>query len=332
MPDFPRHVPLAGFTRGGHTECVFYGSIAVTDRDGQVVYQRGDIETPMFTRSTLKPFQAVPFVMDGGPAYYGYTGAQVALLCASHSGETVHAEAVADMLAKAGNDVVALQCGCHVPLRYLDGGAPTGLPVTPLQHNCSGKHAGFLAACQLRGWSREDYLDPSHPLQRRVAEAVSVLCDVDADLMPQGIDGCSAPNWALPLPKLAHGYAKLSGYAPEGPFGEALTQLGRAMLANPHMVSGEKRFDLGLMRTGSDWVAKGGADGLQAIGIGQTGLGVAIKIADGNARALYLVTLALLERLGLLPASTPELAAWRSHAIRNIRGTQTGDWQVWLDD
>jgi L-asparaginase II len=226
------------------------------------------------------------------------------------------------MLASAGHDASRLQCGCHLPMRF----AATGTQPAPdetfdaLSNNCSGKHAAFLAWCALRDAPRETYLEPEHPLQRAVREAVARACDVAPGSMTLGIDGCSAPNYAMPLAALGLGYARLA--AGEG----GLAPLRDAMVAHPELVSGEGRNDLALMRTApGDWVAKVGADGVQAIGVRSAGLGIAVKIAGGDNRAACIAAIGVLRGLGLVgePASTP-LAPFAEPELRNARGRVTG--------
>ena len=322
------HVPLAVATRGDDTESVHYGSVAVVDGSGRLIHAAGDPHAHVFTRSALKPLQALPFVRDGGLERYGYTDAQVALLCASHSGEARHVDAVADMLARAGNAPDDLACGTHAPLHYEARGeiAPRP-PWSPLAHNCSGKHAGMLAACSLHGWPKRGYLAVDHPLQRGIRTAVAQFAGVGEDALRAGTDGCSAPNYAMPLDALARSYARLAMASSEDTaFGPAPGRLRDAMLAHPEMVSGQGRSDLALMRAGrGDWVSKIGAEGVQAIGVVSRGLGVAIKIADGNRRGLVPAAIAVLEALGLVDRQQRvELQCLAHPALVNVAGMTTG--------
>ncbi len=324
----PGHVPIAVTTRGGGVESIHWGSVAVADRAGRVLHAAGEPGAVVFTRSALKPLQALPFVRDGGPARFGYDRAQVALLCASHSGEARHVDAVRAMLARAGNDAGDLQCGAHAPGHYEASGAlPPPPPYSPLAHNCSGKHAGMLACCALHGWRKDDYLDPGHPLQREIRMAVATFSGVAAADLPSGIDGCSAPNYALPLAALARAYARLAGADHADPdFGAAPAALRDAMVGCPEMVSGAGRSDALLMAAGrGDWVAKIGAEGVQAIGIASLGIGIAIKVADGAKRALLPVAVAVLDGLGLVDAARRKALAPLARAnVVNYRGIVTG--------
>lgn len=324
----PRHVPLVVATRGDFVESVYYGSIAVVSAAGDLVCAVGDSAFPVFTRSTLKPFQALPFVVDGGPTKFAFSSEQVALMCASHSAEPRQLAAIADMLVRIGCSEADLRCGSHTPLFYAatERAVPPDLVLHALQHNCSGKHAGFLAWCRQHGQPIDGYLEPSHPLQQAIRRALAQLVDCRESELRPGIDGCGAPNYALPLVRLAHAYARLASHAHGAPYGDELAALFTAMTAHPEMVSGEARTDLILMRAApGDWVAKGGADGVQALGIASRELGIALKISDGSPRALQVAVSSLVEQLGLLATdSYPPLAQWRAGEIRNHAGRQTG--------
>jgi L-asparaginase II len=327
----PSHVPLAALTRGGVVESVHFGSVAVIDRHGRLLYSAGDAQTLTFTRSALKPMQALPFVAGGGVERFGYSQSQVALLCASHSGEPRHVDAAADMLARAGNTVAELQCGTHAPTYFeLRGEMPPPPPYSPLAHNCSGKHSGMLAWCVQCGHSKHDYVAFDHPLQQAIRHAVSRFTAVPEDQLVAGVDGCSAPNYAVPLSRLALAFARLAHAEVDVDYGHAPKSLADAMTAHPEMVSGERRNDLALMQAGrGDWVTKVGAEGVQAIGIRSRGWGIAIKVADGNARGLHPTTVAVLDQLELLDdAAKGSLARWGHPQVKNYRGTVTGDIQA----
>ena len=319
---------LARVTRGDATDSVHYGSVAVVDREGRIIFSAGDPRHLTTTRSALKPLQALPFVAGGGVERFSFSLPQVALLCASHSGEPRHVEAVADMLARADCTADQLQCGVHPPLYYTarDELPPADVRFTPLQHNCSGKHSGMLAWCRQCNAPVDSYLAFDHPLQQAIRAAVAHMTGVAERDLVAGIDGCSAPNYAVPLDRLAFAFARLAAGQDDVRYGAAPTLLAAAMTAHPEMVSGERRNDLALMRAGrGDWVTKVGAEGVQAIGIRSKSWGVAIKVVDGSARGLHPATVSVLDQLGLLDAAQrSELAAWRSPEIRNYRGLVTG--------
>ena len=321
MGAVPGHVPLLASTRGRTVECVHYGSVAVCDRHGSLIAGLGEPGALNFARSALKPLQALPFIEDGGPARFGFGSHEVALMCASHSGEAVHVGIVRRMLARIGARELDLQCGSHPPRYYSVAGEPVplGAHFGAVFHNCSGKHTGFLAYCRLHGHRLDGYLSPEAALQVRIRNTVQRFAG--ADPIESGIDGCSAPNFALPLARLAQGYARIAAGD-----GAALAALRYSMLRHPDLVSGTGRFDLAVAQAGAgDWIAKAGADGVQAVGICSRGLGIAVRIADGDARAVHTVTVEVLHQLGLLakPEGSP-LASMSRPALVNYAGLTVG--------
>ncbi len=322
----PPHVALSVVTRGAMVDATHFGSVAVVDVDGHVLWSAGDPWHVTATRSALKPFQAIPLVAVDGVERLGLSTAQTALLCASHSGEERHVAAAAAILRRGGNALEDLQCGTHAPGFYeVRGELPPPPPYSPLAHNCSGKHAGMLAYCTLCGLPKGDYLAFGHPLQAAIREAVAHCLATPVEALAWGVDGCSAPNYAAPLARLAQGYARLAADVPDDRYGDALQRLGRAMRTHPEMVSGEGRSDLALMQAGrGEWIAKIGAEGVQAIGV-RAGIGIAVKVADGNRRGLLPATVAVLDQLGLLDDDQrAALAPWREPVLHNYRGLATG--------
>ncbi|PLZ01229.1 asparagine amidohydrolase [Burkholderia sp. WAC0059] len=323
------HVPIAVATRNGHVERTHWGSVAVVDTAGALVASMGDPEAYVFSRSTLKPFQAVPFVRDGGASRFGFSQRQVALLCSSHSGEDFHVDAVTGMLAKVGVEESDLRCGVHLPLQYSDDNLPPHGSLFDQRHNnCSGKHTGFLGYCCMHGHSLGDYLAPDHPLQRDIAGEVAALSGLREAELWFGTDGCSAPNIGMPLSRLAMMWARLAAgrSAPGANRDDALGEIFAAMTAHPEMVSGTGRCDLAVTRAfGGDGAAKVGADGVYVMGVRSRGLGIAIKIADGNRSVLYAAAVAVLKQLGLLDeVGLAELAPWSDPVLRNARGLEVG--------
>jgi L-asparaginase II len=315
------HVPLLATTRGALVECVHHGSIAVCDRHGKLLAAVGDVQALNFTRSALKPFQALPFIEDEGPARFGFTSHDVALMCASHNAEAVHVQTVHRMLTRIGAGVGDLQCGSHIPYFYSAAAVPVpgSARFNALSHNCSGKHAGFLAYCRLHGHRGSDYLGLDSPLQVRIRNTVQQLAQPDR--IEVGIDGCSAPNFALPLARLALAYCRLASSSEQ-----PLAALRYAMTRHPDLVSGTGRVDLALSQAGrGDWVVKAGADGVQAIGVASRGIGIAIRVADGNIRARHVITVDVLHQLGLLTQPLcPALAPHFRPALTNLSGHRVG--------
>ncbi|KPF66950.1 asparagine amidohydrolase [beta proteobacterium AAP99] len=319
--------PLIQTYRGGTPECSFFGAVAVTDCTGRVLAAAGDPHFVTFTRSTLKALQTLPFVTAGGAKQLGWGSEELALMCASHNGEDAHVTVVERMLKSAGMTVKQLQCGCHVPYRFNDQPAPAGFAYDERHHNCSGKHAGMLGWCAVHGADASQYIEPDSPLQRAIRRDLARAVRLHESQLRMGIDGCSAPNYAMPLSALATGYARLARGAEDSEFGEAFEALGQAMSAHPLLVSGTGRNDEAFMRIGrGDWVTKVGADGVQALGSRSRGEAIAIKISDGSKIALYAAAVEAMAQRGWLDAAQAEaLEPWRTREIRNIRGNVVGE-------
>lgn len=324
-----KHVPLIELYRGGTLECQHLGSVAVVNAQGHVTAQVGDSHWLCFTRSTLKALQALPFMEADGAKQFSLASEHIALLCASHSGEAQHVAVVTDLLQKAGQDFRVLRCGCHVPgiYSYHDKAPPDGLAFDERHHNCSGKHAGFVAYCVQHGLSLEDYIDPAHPLQQAIRGDVARVAGMSQDDLKMGIDGCSAPNYAMPLANLARAYARLASGAQDAEFGASFEPLASAMTSHPELVSGTGRSDVAFMKAGrGDWVTKVGADGVQVVASKTRCEALAIKIIDANKPALYAATVEVLDQLGWLDdAQRRELEPWRARPIINVRGLHVGD-------
>lgn len=332
-PHWPRHVPIAITLRGAHAENVHHGSFAVVDAQGQVLARAGDIDTPVFARSALKPFQAMPLVARAADRL-GLNEADIALLCASHNGEPMHVQRVAALLARIGADESALACGTHEPFLFrFNGLRPAeGAVYGPLHHNCSGKHAGMLLLAEALGAPQRGYLAADHPAQREIAHCVSHCSGVPEHALVSGIDGCSAPNYALPLRALAHAFARLTLAEPDPLYGTAPARIARAMSRHPELVSGQGRNDLLLMRAGrGDWVSKVGADGVQALASFSRGIAIAAKCGDGQLTPLMVALVAALEQLGWLDElQRAELAPLLPPPMLNAAGLPVGEMRAVL--
>jgi L-asparaginase len=274
--------------RNGITESRHRVHAVVCDQRGRVLMRAGDPQQLSFIRSALKPFQATVFV-GSGAAERGACGERgLAIACASHAGTPIHAREAFRLLWAA--DLQASQLQCPVPPGCR----------SPLEHNCSGKHAAFLATCRQMHWPTNTYLQVDHPLQKEVLRRVGELLGIPAAELVTARDDCGAPTLQLRLAQMALLMAHLgAGDQPD------LEQLSRAMLAHPELVAGEGRFDTELMRRGHAQVlSKGGAEGIQCLCRVREGLGVAIKVEDGAARAKHAVALHLLEQLEWLTSGT----------------------------
>lgn len=295
--------------RGTMVECVHRGAAVVSDAEGRIVFSVGEAGRPIYPRSAVKALQALPLVESGAAERYGLTDAELALCCASHGGEERHAATAAAILAKAGLTPEALECGAHWPTSQAaaralsrEGGKPTAL-----HNNCSGKHAGFLCFACGEGLATGGYVGKAHPVQRFVAEAIGTMTGhaLDEDTA-FGTDGCSIPTFAVPLDKLAHGFARLAtghGVGPER--AKALARIRAACAAEPFMVAGTGRFCTGVMELfGPRAFVKTGAEGVFCAALPDQGLGIALKCADGATRASEVMMAALIARF--LPMSEEE--------------------------
>jgi len=276
--------------RNGIVESRHRVHAVVCDGRGRVLMRAGDPQQLSFVRSALKPFQATVFVSSGAAEQCNCGEQGLAIACASHAGTAMHAREAFKLLW--GAEIEAEQLQCPVP----DCGT------SPLEHNCSGKHAAFLATCRRLGWSTESYLQKEHPLQQEVLKRVGDLLAQPAAELLTARDDCGAPTLQLQLAQMALLYAHLGAGSQAD-----LERLSRAMLAHPELVAGEGRFDTELMRRGhGQVVSKGGAEGIQCLSRVGEGMGVAIKVEDGSARAKHAVALHLLEQLDWLTPMTLE--------------------------
>lgn len=267
--------------RGGITESLHRVHAVVCDGRGRVLMSAGDSGFATFIRSALKPFQALPFLSSGTAEQLEVDDRGIAISCASHSGTNSHAREAFKLMWKANLETTQLQC----PIPEHGN--------SPLQHNCSGKHAAFLATSRKMGWPLETYLQKDHPLQREVSRRVAELIGLPADELVAARDDCGAPTLRLQLAQIALLYAHLGASQHA-----ELERISRAMLANPELVAGEGRFDTELMRRSHGQVlSKGGAEGVQCLSRIGEGLGVAIKVEDGSRRAKQAVALHLLRQL-----------------------------------
>lgn len=331
------YIPILEVTRGPLVESIHFGAAAVVDPTGRLIASLGDPGLITYLRSSAKPFQALHFVELGGTRQFHWSDAEVALMCASHSGTDLHYQTVSSMQAKAGLQEADLQCGTHPPFHK-----PTALALaargeapTPNRHNCSGKHTGMLAQCVLRGFSKQNYLDFNHPVQLANLQAIAEMCDLPTEQIGLGIDGCSAPVHALPLYNAALGYARLSDPAGlPAERAEACRLITRAMRAHPELVAGPDRLDTHLMRAAQGKLfSKMGAEGYQAVGVlpqaipGRPALGITIKIADGDSdgRARNVVTLEILRQLGLTVPAVEGLESFWDWKVRNWRKMEVGE-------
>jgi L-asparaginase II len=317
---------LVEVTRGPIVESRHAGAIAVADADGHLLLALGDVARPVYPRSAVKALQAIPLIESGAADAFALGEDELAVACASHSGDSVHLKAVRSLLAKAGLNESHLACGAHWPVS--EGATGTlvraGRRPQAIHNNCSGKHAGMLAAAVQLGLDPRGYERSDHPLQVMIARIISETCGVALDRSGMGVDGCSVPTWALPLSALARGFARLgTGQGLTKQRANAARRLVSACFASPVLVAGEGRFDTITMAALAPAVfVKGGAEGVHCAALPELGLGIALKIDDGAKRA---TERALSEVLAaLLSRARQDLADQLDGEVLNWRGVRVG--------
>ena len=306
--------PLAIVSRSGVDESVHFGALVALNADGSVAFSVGDPNVTIFPRSATKPFQALAMVRAG----LSLPAEQLALVCASHSGQAVHQQTVRDILATVNLDETALMntagFSIHVPTAHeviRSGGGKT-----PIQMDCSGKHAGMLATCVLNGWTTDNYLHPEHPLQLAITNTITGV--TGATPVAIGTDGCGAPAHVITLLHLARAMRALA----VGDAGSEGRQVFDAMERFPHMVAGDDRHVTAIASAIPGLAAKDGADSIYVAAM-DDGRAVALKLSDGSGRALPTVLLAALQRLGIdtthVPSTVAEIVLGHGQPVGAVR-------------
>lgn len=336
--EVPAPEPLVEVTRGGITESRHRGHIVAVEPDGTLVAHLGAPDTVTYLRSSAKPHQAIPLLASGAADRFGFTEKEVALACASHSGEPIHTEVAASMLRKIGLGPEALKCGIHEPFspeasrRLRETGAAPNI----LQNNCSGKHAGMLALALHLGAPTETYDEPSNPVQLAIGETVSRFSGVPIEDIAVGVDGCGVPVFGVTVNAMARMYARL--VSPPAEFDDqtrsACARIVAAMTTHPELIGGaSERLDTELMKAAKGrLISKVGAEGVYTAGVlpcedWPRGLGLAIKIEDGDDhRARPTVVIESLRQLGILfDESLEAVSRYAFFPVRNRRGDVVGE-------
>jgi L-asparaginase II len=332
-----RGEPLVVVTRGDLVESMHHVAACVADARGEVAFALGDVDAPVFLRSTAKPFIAADVVRSGAAERFGFGARELAVMAASHNGEPRHVDVVRGILAKIGLDERALRCGTHAPADEDAAAAlvASGTAPSALHNNCSGKHAGILATCVHLGFDPATYLELAHPVQTRILAFCARMVGEPVDALPLGVDGCGIPVFATSLRNAARAFAKmatLDGLADAD--ARALAAVRDAIAAEPFYVGGSGRFDSALpAETRGCIVGKAGAEGVHGDALLRAGLGLALKVIDGTRRAVTPATLGVLDAVGALDA--PERAALAPFAtpeIRNVAGRVVGRIEARIPD
>jgi L-asparaginase II len=325
---------LAKVIRGATVESIHRGHLIIVDGSGETVAQIGDPDTITFWRSSAKPFQALPFLLNGGAARFGFSEKEIALACGSHSGETFHVSTVEQMLFKGGFSESDLQCGAHAPFdeKTWQQMIKIGIQPTALHNNCSGKHAAMLACAKHTGADISIYHLLENPVQQKILDLISLVSEVPKDEIKIGIDGCALPSFALPVRAMARSFAALVCAPPtfDGNLRIACRQIVSALMNYPEMIGGTDRLDTLIMQAApGKLISKIGAEGVLTAAIlpskkWKTGLGIAFKIEDGDdKRARAVVFIELLRQLGVFGAET--LRQFSPMSMTNRRGENVGE-------
>jgi L-asparaginase II len=313
--------------RGSLMESNHRGAFVVTDCAGRSVLALGDVDRPIYPRSTVKPIQAIPLITTGTASAYGLTASELAVACSSHSGEPMHVAAVRAMLGKAGLDESDLRCGAHPPLSAdaAETLAACGGRPTPIHNNCSGKHAGMLMVSLHMDWRLDSYTSVDHPLQLHIKSLIETFCETALTVDACALDGCTAPAWSMPLRSLALGFARF-GKPDDLPseLADACRELREDCTHFPLMTAGTGRLCTKVLNAfGEEVYVKGGAEGVYAGALPAAGLGFALKIDDGALRAAELLLVRLLGKL--LPDAQTALQKLFPTWLRNWRGLTVGE-------
>jgi L-asparaginase II len=325
---------LVEVLRGGRVESDHRGAAIVVDAGGKAVLAVGDIDQPVFPRSAVKAIQALPLVESGAADAYGFGDKELALACASHSGEPGHVEVASGMLARAGLADDALECGSHWPLNQSATVelARAGASPTQLHNNCSGKHSGFVCTCVHGGIGTKGYVGFGHPFQKLIRETMEAVTGARHEEANSGTDGCSIPTYAVPLKSLALGFARMAtgnGFGPERT--KAAARLFEACMKEPFFVAGTGRACTKLMQAAPGRIfVKTGAEGVFCAAVPEAGLGIALKCEDGTGRAAEVVVAEVLAHLfksdaelsaRLREMARPELHNWNGILVGSLRPT-----------
>lgn len=317
---------LVCVSRGEVIECIHRGDVVVVDLNGDILHQVGDPHKFTYFRSAAKPIQAINVLVSGAFEKYNITKKELAVICSSHYAEETHLSSVESILQKIGLEKSNVLGGIVHSLSY-DVAIKHARDQKELDatiSDCSGKHSGMLAVCKLKNYSIHDYLNPEHPLQREILQIISDVCDISIENMKIGIDGCSAPVHAMPLYNMALGYARISNASFfQNHYESAANKIFEAMTKHPEMVSGTNGFcSEFIAATNKRMIGKVGAEGVYCVGIKDKGIGIAVKIENGNMKMLSPVVIEVLNQLDLLTNSEKEkLKKW--HIMDNTNDIQT---------
>jgi len=329
---------LVNLWRGNAIESRHRGSVAVVRSDGQLLLSMGDVSHHTFPRSAIKFLQAIPFVESGAVEHYALSDEHIAMSCASHNGESVHVDLVTEWLGQIGLDANDLECGATLPMHQSTQFEMLGRGEGPSRahHNCSGKHLGLLSSCLHHGDATKDYRLYSHSAQQRWFDVLDSMSSTRIMQQPWGYDGCGIPCVALPLQRIALAMARFAdGAGQSAQRIDAIHRIQTAITKNPYLVAGADRLCTDIMQLLAPKVlVKVGAEGCYTACIPEQGIGIALKMDDGQDRGARVALGAVLHALGVISDDVfVALEEYLSPVLTNSRGDATGraeassDWQ-----
>jgi len=321
---------LAQTMRGNWVENRHRGAYVVIDADGIIIASAGDIERPIFPRSAIKSMQALAIFTRHADAQFHHTPEELALACASHTGEDVHVGVASGLLARLGLSADDLECGAHQPIDAAARAAlrARGEQPSSLHNSCSGKHSGMLSVARAMGVPTQGYVNRDHAVQQQVRAVIEAVIGEPLSEARCGTDGCSIPTYAAPLRAFARGFARMAtGHGLSTELADASQRLFDAATTHPHLVAGTGHPDTLIMTAFKGRVMqKYGADGVQCGAIGDKGWGYALKCDDGNIAASLAMVAALLLDIAEPDASQRALLeGYANQPIKSVRGVAVGD-------
>ncbi|MFY8019862.1 MAG: asparaginase [Bacteroidia bacterium] len=320
---------LVEVERAGVLESFHRGSICIVDDNNEIVFSMGDIEQICYPRSAMKLIQVIPLLENGAQEHFGFTLEEIALMCGSHNAEKEHIRVLNQILEKINCSYADLLCGAQYPTYKPESDEFIRLQIKPGQehNNCSGKHAGMLAACKLFGFDTKDYIHPEHPLQKMIVEVVADFYEYPVSKMVCALDGCSAPIYSIPVKNQAIAYKNLCGQARfHTKRNQACKTIIEAVSQYPFMVAGSKRYCSDMMKiTAPKVIGKTGAEGIFCMSFTEQKWGVCIKIDDGKMQPQYNIAQAIISECGLFSEEEiKSLKSYQETELKNFNKFTTG--------
>lgn len=322
---------LAVLTRSGYVESIHYGYICVVDSSGKIIKEIGDSNTKIYFRSSAKPIQAVQVIESGASQHFGFTKKEISIMCSSHSGQIMHQDTVTEMLNKIGEEANVLKCGIMIPYNKEEANRLSSNKEKPsvLHCSCSAKHVGMLTLAKYKNYSIDDYNRINHPVQHEILNTVSYFADYDEANITIGIDGCGVPIYIIPTYNIALSYARIMSFANDenSKYHKACKTIVESMIEYPEMVAGDEEFCTELMRfANGKLIGKVGSEAVYCVGIKDKGIGICVKIIDGNERAVYPVVMQILKELNILDKNElNNLQHWSRVELKNNLDEVIGD-------